>query len=201
MQRISYAPIMTLLLLVAPVAVSAQTAGASASATAAAQARTPQARIDAALDAAARASVPASLIESKVAEGRAKNVPEERIAAAVEARVTALVRAAGTLRSADVAAATAGELSVAADALEAGVSENALIGLYRSAPDDRRVVAVAVLADMIRLGHESGPALARVNAAIGSSADLAGLHSRIASQLRLGGLSSTLDAAGIIRLP
>ncbi|MEX1184945.1 MAG: hypothetical protein WEF86_17205 [Gemmatimonadota bacterium] len=192
---------MAALLAVMPASLTAQTAGATGSATAASQARTPEARIEAAVQAAARANVPASLVRSKVAEGRAKNVPEERIASAVEARVSALVRASDAFRRADLEFATAGELAVAADALDAGVSESALIGIYRTAPDERRVVAVAVLADMIRLGHESEPAFARVNAALASSTALAGLHAEIASQLRLGGLNSTLDAAGIIRLP
>lgn len=184
--------------LLAPVAVKAQSAAASA--TAQAQAKTPKARIDAAMQAAARANVPASLLESKVAEGEAKRVPQERIAAAVEARLQALVRAAETMDRADVEANSAAELAVAADALQAGVSENALIKVSRNASPERRVVAVAVLADLVRLGQDSEPALTRVTAALSSSAALANLHAEVASQLRLGGLSSTLDAAGIVRI-
>jgi hypothetical protein len=186
--------------LIAPVAVKAQSAAASAAAQAQAQARTPKARIDAAMQAAARANVPASLLESKVAEGEAKRVPQERIAAAVEARLHALVRAAETMDRADLEANSAAELAVAADALQAGVSENALIKVSRSASPERRVVAVAVLADLVRLGQDSEPALTRVTAALTSSAALANLHAEVASQLRLGGLSSTLDAAGIVRI-
>ena len=200
MQRFSCAPMVGLLLLIAPVAASAQTAGAAGTVSGRAQTATPQARIEAAMQAAARASVPASLVQSKVDEGRAKHVPEARIAAAVESRVAALVRASEMLQHAAVEAATAGELAVAADALDAGVSESALVDIYRSAPDERRVVAVAVLADMFRLGEEPEPALARVNAALTSSAALAGLHAQIASQLQLGGLTSTLDAAGVLHL-
>ena len=185
-------------LLLAPVALPAQSAAARANAQA--QMKTPKARIDAAMQAAARAKVPASLLESKVAEGEAKRVPPDRIAAAVEARLGALVRASETMKNADIESASAAELAVAADALQAGVTESALIKVSRSASPERRVVAVAVLADLVRLGQGSEPALARVNAALISSTALANLQAEVASQLRLGGLSSTLDAAGILRL-
>lgn len=188
-------------LLLAPTLATAQGANATAQAQAEAQARTPQARIDAALNAAAEAKIPAELIRSKVAEGEAKRVPPERIATAVEARVTSLVRASEAMKRADVEVKSAGELSVAADALDAGVSEGTLIRLTREAPAERRTVAVAVLADLVRLGNASDRALTRVSAALTSSAALASLHAEVASQLRLGGLTSTLDAAGIIRIP
>lgn len=189
--------VMTPLLIAAPTMLSAQSAAARADAQA--RARTPEARIEAAMQTAARAEVPVSLVESKVAEGRAKRVPEERIAAAVEARVGALVRASETLRRARVEAASEGELSVAADALEAGVSQNALIRISRNASDDHRVVAVAVLSDLVRLGHASETALTRVSAALSSTGALANLHAEVAAQLRAGGLRSTLNAGGIIR--
>lgn len=184
----------------APLTLAAQNQGAAASAQGQAQATTPQARIDAAIRAAAQADVPSSLLTSKVAEGRAKNVPQERIATAVESRLKSLLRASAAMDRADVEIESAADLAVAADALEAGVSENALIRLSRSAPDERRVVAVAVLTDLVRLGQSSESALARVNAAVTTSAALANLNAEIASQLRLGGLTSTLDAAGILRL-
>ena len=190
-------------MLAAPIALAAQgtTAQGSAQTQAQAQAKTPQARIDAALQAAAEAGVPKSLLASKVAEGEAKNVPQARIAAAVEARLRSLVRASEALNRADVEIESAAELAVAADALEAGVSQNALIRVSRSAPEDRRIVAVAVLADLVRLGQSSESALARVNAAVRTSAALANLNAEVASQLRLGGLTSTLDGAGILRIP
>lgn len=193
--------VMTPLLFAAPSLLSAQSAAAQSQTQA--RAGTPEARIEAAMQAAARAEVPVSLIESKVAEGRAKRVPEERIAAAVEARASALIRASETLRDARIEAASEGELSVAADALEAGVSQNVLIRISRGASDDRRVVAVAVLADLVRLGHASENAFARVNAALTSSRALANLHAEVAAQLRRGGLNSTLNstlnAGGVIR--
>ena len=183
----------------APVMAAAQSAGVQS--TGQAQVKTPQARIDAAFQAAAEADVPTSLLSSKVEEGRAKRVPQERIAGAVEARLRSLTRASTAMNRADVEMRSAADLAVAADALEAGVSESVLIRLSRSAPEERRIVAVAVLADLVRLGQSSESALARVNAAVTTSAALASLNAEVASQLRLGGLSSTLDAAGILRLP
>jgi hypothetical protein len=188
--------------LIVPAVASAQATGASASGQTQAQAqtRTPKARIDAAMQAAARANVPLSLLESKVAEGEAKQVPQERIATAVETRLQVLVRAVHSLEQAGLQATSAANLAVAADALQAGVSEEALVKVSRSASPERRVVAVAVLADLVRLGQSSEPALSRVTAALSSSAALANLHAEVASQLRLGGLSSTLDAAGLVRI-
>ena len=188
-------------MLVMPAVVRAQSAGAAAQAQAQAHARTPQERIDAALSAAARADVPAELLKSKIAEGEAKRVPRERIATAVETRLTSLVHAVETTKRAGVTMQSAGELAVTADALDAGVSENALVRVTREAPPERRTVAIAVLADLVRLGTATDRALARVGAAVTSSAALANLRAEVASQLSLGGLSSTLDAAGIVRVP
>ncbi len=164
------------------------------------QARAPRARIEAAMQAAAEAQIPVSLLQSKVAEGEAKRVSEDRIATAVEARFRALLRASSALERADVEERGASELAVAADALAAGVSEDALIRVTKSAPGERRVVAIAVLADLVRLGKPSDAALAQVTAAVTSSAALANLNAQVASQLRLGGLSSTLDATGVVRI-
>lgn len=185
-------------LMLAPAALSAQSAEASS--TAQAQAQTPQARIDAAVAAAARANIPTELIESKIAEGRAKAVAEARIATAVEARLAALVRASSALDKADVDARSAGDLSVTADALEAGVSETAVVRIGREAPAERRSVAVAVLADLVRLGHPTDHALLRVSGAMRSSASLANLHAEVASQLRLGGMRPTLEAGAAARI-
>lgn len=183
----------------APLTLAAQQAEARAAGQATVQ--SPQQRIDAAMSAAAKANVPASLLESKVAEGEAKRVPRERIAAAVEARATALIRASEVMQRANITAQGAAQLSVAADALEAGVSESALITVSREAPAERRTVAVAVLADLVRLGGSSDLALTRVNAALTSNTALANLQAEVASQLKLGGQQSTLEAGGIIRIP
>jgi hypothetical protein len=183
-----------------PTALDAQAAGARAQSQTQGQAqgKTPQARIDAALQTAARARVPVALLQSRVAQGEARKIPPERIASAVEARLQSLLRALQTFDRANLEAGSEGELAIAADALEAGVSENALIKLTRSAPAERRVVAVAVLTDLVRLGNQSEQALSRVTGALVSNTALANLNAEVASQLRLGGLTSTLD--GIVRI-
>jgi hypothetical protein len=152
------------------------------------------------MQAAAKAEVPASLLESKVREGEAKRVPQERIAMAVEARLEALVKASNIMKRANVEARSDSEFAVAADALQAGVSEKALIQTYKGASADTRVVAVAVLTDLVRLGNNSETAFARVNSTFGSTVALANLQAEVASKLRLGGLNSTLDATGIVRI-
>jgi hypothetical protein len=182
-----------------PTAAHAQSATAAATSDAQTQVRTPKARIDAAMQAAARADIPVSLLQNKVAEGTAKNVPQERVAAAVEARLHTLIRASRALQRADVEAASQSELAVSADALEAGVSEGALIKISRSAPAERRAVAVATLSGLVQLGHASERALARVSAVLGSNAALANLQAEVASQLQLGGAANA-NAGGIIRI-
>jgi hypothetical protein len=115
--------------------------------------------------------------------------------------VKSLVRASEALQRADVEARNEGELLVSADALDAGVSENALVRITQDAPPERRTVAIAVLADLVRLGAASDNALARVSGAVSSNSALANLHAEVAAQLQRGGLKSTLDATGIIRVP
>ena len=191
----------TMLLVPAVVRAQSGSVAAQGQAQGQAQAQAPQVRIDAALSAAAKANVPAELVKSKIAEGEAKHVSPERIATAVESRVKSLVRASETMKRAGVTAGSAGELAVTADALDAGVSESALVRVTREAPAERRTVAIAVLADLVRLGNGSDRALARVSSAVTSSAALANLRAEVTSQLTLGGLGSTLDAAGVIRVP
>jgi hypothetical protein len=191
----------TMLLVPAVLRAQSGSVAAQSQAQGQAQAQVPQVRIDAALSAAAKANVPAELIKSKIAEGEAKHVSPERIATAVEARVTSLVRASETMKRAGAEAGSAGELAVTADALDAGVSESALVHVTREAPAERRTVAIAVLADLVRLGNGSDRALARVSNAVTSSAALANLRAEVTSQLTVGGLRSTLDAAGVIRVP
>ena len=184
----------------APMTLAAQGASASSASNAQGHAATPQARIDAAVDAAAKADIPTSLLTNKVREGEAKKVPQDRIAGAVESRLKSLLRASSVLDRAHLDAASAADFSVTADAIEAGVSENALVKLNSSAPDERRVAAVAILADLVRLGKSSDQALAQVNAAVTTSAALANLNAQVSTQLRLGGLASTLDGLGILKL-
>lgn len=146
-----------------------------------------QARIDAALETAVDAGIPVELLQSRIAEGRAKGVAEARIAAAVEARLKGLQRASAAMERSRVEKAGAADLAVAADALEAGVSENALIRLSNSAPAERRAVAIATLTGLVQLGHASEQALARVSAVVRSNAELARLNADVASQLQAGG--------------
>jgi len=144
---------LTALLALAPAVLSAQDSTSSA-------------RVNATLDAALEAGIPVSLLERKVAEGRAKGVPMERIAIAVEKRLEALTTARGALVDAGLASTTEGELSVAADAVQAGVSATALATIGSTAPQERRAVAIAVLAELVAAGQASSQALARVQEAL-----------------------------------
>lgn len=184
----------------APALAQGSTTGAEASAQGRAQAQarsqTAGARLEAAMEAAAQANVPRALIESKIAEGRAKQVPEDRIATAVEARLEALVRASEALKRAEVHAASEADLTVAADAMQAGINQSLLVRVSRGTESNRRVVAIAVLADLVRLGHDPERATARVSGALSSNAALANLHAEVAAQVRRGGLIPTLDGVG-----
>ncbi|MBI3491085.1 MAG: hypothetical protein HY047_04760 [Acidobacteria bacterium] len=129
-----------------------------------AQGKSPQDQIDTALTRANQAGIPVTLLESKIAEGKAKGVSMDRIAVAVERREAALERASKAIAGAkDV---NAGDLSVAADALDAGVSEAVLRALADTAPRDRRAVAIAVLTQLVQLGYVPQAALDRVNDAL-----------------------------------
>lgn len=144
--------LLTLLLLAQPLPLLAQGAPGA------------QARIDAAIARATAARMPASLLEDKVAEGRAKGVPLERIAAAVEQRAALLLRAQEAMGSTRAVRAT--DLSVGADALHAGVSAEALRAVSEAAPEQSRAVAIAVLSQLVAEGHASDEALSRVKAAL-----------------------------------
>lgn len=134
---------------------------------AAAHAQGPQQRIDAARRRAESAGIPVALLDSKVAEGRAKGVPLDRIAVAVERRLGSLSRAreamAGAPRNAPV---TSGDLSVGADAIEAGVEPGVLGRLAAAAPGNHRAVAIAALTQLVSQGESSERALARVTGAL-----------------------------------
>lgn len=147
-----------------------------------------QARVQASLQTALQAGIPVALLERKVAEGRAKGVAMERIALAVENRLQALLRAQTAMQRAELRSTTEGELSVAADAVQAGVSEHALVEISRRAPQERRAVAVAVLADLVTLGHASDRALAQVQAALGRGPEaLVNLQARTGAEVRARG--------------
>ena len=132
-----------------------------------AHAQDPQQRIEAARRRAEASGIPVALLDSKVAEGRAKGVPADRIATAVERRLASLGRAreamAGAPRTAPVSSA---DLSVGADALEAGVDPAVLARLTEAAPGAQRAVAISILTELVNGGASSENALARVTAAL-----------------------------------
>jgi hypothetical protein len=105
-----------------------------------------------------------SLLESKVAEGKAKGVSLDRIAAAIERRESNLERASQVMKGQQGTGDA--ELSVAADALESGVSDAVLKAVSESAPRDRRAVAIAALTQLVQLGHVPEAALERVRQAL-----------------------------------
>lgn len=124
-------------------------------------------RIRASLERARDAGLPVELLESKVAEGRAKNVPLDRIATAIEQRAAALQRAQGVLASAlEPGQFAAEDMAVGADAIQAGVDDAALARIAASAGGDRRTVAIATLAQLVTAGIVPEEALGQVEAAL-----------------------------------
>ena len=148
-------------LILAPAALLAQD-----STTAAGPAAGADARIDAALSTALDAGIPVSLLEGKIAEGKAKGVSMDRIAAAVQHRLDGLLKAQDALEKAGLESTTEGELSVAADAVQGGVSQSALAAISQRSTDGNRAVAIAVLTDLVAQGHVPEQALAQVEAAL-----------------------------------
>ncbi len=156
------------------------------------------ARVDAALESAVQAGIPVSLLEQKIAEGKAKGVPMERIAVAVENRLEALTRARDAMAKAGIEGATAGELSVAADAVQGGVSQTALATISQRSAGDNRAVAIAVLTDLVAMGHASEQAMVRVETALARGPEaLANLRAESAGQVAAqGGIGAGAGAAG-----
>ncbi len=130
---------------------------------ASAQAQPPQDRINTALARARQMGIPLALLESKIAEGKAKGVSPERIAAALERREATLEKAHDALRGHPDADDS---LAVGADAIESGVSEAVLKAIADNAPRDRRNVAIAALTELVQQGHVPEAALARVREAL-----------------------------------
>lgn len=129
-----------------------------------AQLQPPQERIDSTIARARQVGIPVALLESKIAEGKAKGVSIERIALAIENRAAALERASQVLRGRPEVAAV--DLTVVADALEAGVSEPVLRAIAESAPRARRAVAIVALTQLIERGQVPEQALNRVRDAL-----------------------------------
>jgi hypothetical protein len=132
-------------------------------------AQTPEQRIGRALERAQAVGVPVELLESKVAEGRAKGVPTARIAPVVEQRLEVLQRVKTDFG--DRHQLTPAELGVAGDAVQAGVNEAVVATLSGRAPRDRRAVAIAVLTELVKRGDASEVALAKVSEALGRGGD------------------------------
>ena len=122
------------------------------------------ARIDAARRSAADAGIPVSLLDSRVAEGRAKGIPLDRIAAVVERRAAALTQARQAMSAAP--GLTSSDLSAGADALEAGLGGNALRAVIQGARAEDRPVAIAVLTFLHQQGVPVDQAVARVREAV-----------------------------------
>ncbi len=177
-------------LVLVPAALTAQDSTASTSAAA---------RVETALEAAIDAGIPVSLLERKIAEGKAKGVAMERIAVAVEKRLDALVQARDAMNRAGLQSTTEGELSVAGDAVQAGVSQSALASISQHASDETRPVAIAVLTDLVTLGHASAQAVTRVEAALARGPEaLANLSAESAGQVRAeGGIGAGAGGAGV----
>lgn len=149
-----------------------------------AQVQPPQDRINTALARARQVGIPVALLESKIAEGKAKGVSMERIAAAVERREAALEKASQALRGQPDAASS---LSVGADAVESGVSEAVLKAVADNARRDRRNVAIAVLTELVQQGDVPEAALERVRDALKHGPDaLANLPAEAAAARRGG---------------
>jgi microcompartment protein CcmK/EutM len=132
---------------------------------AAVMAQSPQERVDAAVAHAKETGIPVSLLQSKIAEGSAKNIPMDRIAPAVENRLRNLEQAKIAMNrgAADVDAA---QLSVGADAIGAGISEAVLTQIATSASRERRAVAVAALTQLVLHGTAPDVALLQVKDAL-----------------------------------
>lgn len=146
--------------------IAAVLATAAAFGPAAAQ-QDPQQRIADALERARAQGIPVRLLESKIAEGQAKNVALSRIAFAVEQRAAALTRAAAVLDGALAERPLPEEdIAVGADALEAGVHEAGLARIAETAGPVRRTVAIAALAQLVAAGIQPDEALQRVEAAM-----------------------------------
>jgi len=145
------------------IAVAALTLALSGANAVNAQVQPPQDRINTALSRARQVGIPVALLESKMAEGKAKGISLERIAAAIERREGALERASQALRGNPSDAAS---LSVGADAIESGVNETVLKALADDAPRDRRTVAIATLTQLVQQGDLPAAALAKVRNAL-----------------------------------
>ena len=182
---------LALVLAMAPAALVAQSAtaqskAASQSQVAAQGSGDAQARINAAVEQALSVGIPVSMLESKVAEGRAKGVDMTRIAAAVEHRLEVLTTAQSAI-SARGSAVSHAELAAAASALDAGADVTDVQEVRESAKPEQRPAALSLLAELIAEGNLPAQAVAGVQTAIAAqSAALLRLQGQSAGGLGIG---------------
>lgn len=148
------------------------------------------------------AGIPVSLLESKIAEGRAKGVSTAVIEAAIDRRADALIRASSAFEQAGVRSASTADLSVAADALEGGVSLSVLQSISGTAPQERRAVAIAALTQLVAAGALATDALVRVETALERGPDAlanlaaeVGVNSEVGAGAGIGGADVDLGGA------
>ncbi len=108
-------------------------------------------RIEAAQVRVAQAGIPVELLMTKIAEGRAKGISEERIAMVAERRTAGLLKAQEALAGSGRRVGAA-EVGAGADALDAGVDGNSLRAVIQQARDDNAAVALAVLGELVKQG-------------------------------------------------
>jgi hypothetical protein len=125
------------------------------------QAQNADERIAAAMQNAQNAGIPVSLLDSKVQEGKAKGIPMDRIATAVERRAEALAQAQAVMASGgdDL---TEADLVAGADALGANISAKVLETISETAPRERRAVAITALTELVLLEYVPEEALQMV---------------------------------------
>lgn len=214
----------TTALLLLPFGLEAQQASARSTASAEARVQgetrsenvgSAEGRIETALQTAVDAGIPAFVLDSKVEEGRAKGVPAERIAAAVEARLAALLRARTTIQervgfdASSAAAETRSDVSLlvaTADAIQANVDVEALARVWAAASGESRALATATTAQLVQLGHASADAALRVTTALqrggGALHDLsASATAALGARGGLGGASLQGAASGAGSVP
>src|SRR5690606_18962775 len=111
------------------------------------------------------AGIPVELLDDRIAEGRAKEVPAATIAEVGERRLASLTSAQRVLGG--VNATAAAELAAGADAVEAGIPGSVLRAVVAGARREDRPVAIAVLTYLHREeGLPVDAALARVTEAV-----------------------------------
>ncbi|MBI4545211.1 MAG: hypothetical protein HY703_08455, partial [Gemmatimonadetes bacterium] len=144
------------------------------------------ARIEAALEQALEVGIPVTMLESKIAEGKAKGVSMTRIATAVEHRLEVLTEARAAMGGA-AAEASASTMAAAAFALEKGARAEDVKDVSQTSPPEQRTIALAVLGELVAEGKSSASAAAEVRSALERNLDLAAeLSSETRAEIRLG---------------